>query len=58
MSDASEAVSDRGGGATLAPQVRMPLWLVALLTFSRTLAQQIIIQDQTLLIVAEPESES
>jgi DHA1 family bicyclomycin/chloramphenicol resistance-like MFS transporter len=43
MNEAGKAISDEGGGVTLPPQARIPLWLVALLTFSGTLAMHIFV---------------
>jgi DHA1 family bicyclomycin/chloramphenicol resistance-like MFS transporter len=43
MNDAGPALSDGSGGATLPPRARIPLWLVALLTFTGTLAMHIFV---------------
>jgi MFS transporter, DHA1 family, multidrug resistance protein len=43
MNDAGQALSDGSGGATLPPRTRIPLWLVALLTFTGTLAMHIFV---------------
>jgi DHA1 family bicyclomycin/chloramphenicol resistance-like MFS transporter len=43
MNDAGQALSDTSGGTTLPPRARIPLWLVALLTFTGTLAMHIFV---------------
>jgi len=43
MNDASEAVTDKGGAVAVPPRARIPLWLVALLTFTGTLAMHIFV---------------
>jgi DHA1 family bicyclomycin/chloramphenicol resistance-like MFS transporter len=43
MNDAGQALSDGSGGAILPPRARIPLWLVALLTFTGTLAMHIFV---------------
>ena len=43
MNDASVAIADAGGGITLRRRPRPPLWLLAMLTFTGTLAMHIFV---------------
>lgn len=43
MNDVSKTVNVKGGGETLPPQASIPLWLLAMLTFSGTLGMHIFV---------------